>query len=244
MRRTSPFTPIVPIFIGIAPRVRSTRHIPARSPASRGPHRSPERLPPHPIPPSLAAETARTLVQLVGFGTLATRQGDDAPLGTFVSFVPDKQGLPVMRLRADAMHTVNLQKDARCSVFVQPPNHPARSVARVTLIGRAVQVPAEEAVAYRDAHVARHGMGLGVDAASESDQFWRLDVEKAFHVGGLGSNAMPETISMEEYLAATPDDLQVRLSKEITEHGARITDHGSRSKRMINGVKYAGHLNY
>lgn len=53
----------------------------------------------HPRSPVICAETARTVVNLVGFGTLATRNGDEAPLGTFVSYVLDKAGIPVLRMR-------------------------------------------------------------------------------------------------------------------------------------------------
>lgn len=45
------------------------------------------------------------------------------------------QGQPILRLRADAVHTANLKRDAKCSLFVQPGEHPARLLARVTLIG-------------------------------------------------------------------------------------------------------------
>ncbi len=45
------------------------------------------------------------------------------------------QGQPILRLRADAVHTANLKRDSKCSLFVQPGEHPARLLARVTLIG-------------------------------------------------------------------------------------------------------------
>lgn len=49
--------------------------------------------------------------------------------------LPCVQGQPILRLRADAVHTANLKRDAKCSLFVQPGEHPARLLARVTLIG-------------------------------------------------------------------------------------------------------------
>lgn len=52
------------------------------------------------------------------------------------------QGQPILRLRADAVHTANLKRDAKCSLFVQPGEHPARLLARVTLIGAVEPVSA------------------------------------------------------------------------------------------------------
>ena len=82
-----------------------------------------------------AAETARTVVDLVAHGTLCTVGEDGIPLGTYVTYVLDDAGQPILRLRADAVHTANLSRDSKCSLFVQPGEHPARLLARVTLIG-------------------------------------------------------------------------------------------------------------
>ena len=89
-----------------------------------------------------AAETARTVLDLSDSGTLCTTQQDGMPLGTYTSYVLDQQGQPILRLRADAVHTANLARDPRCSLFVQPCAHPARLLARATLMG--VAEPADE----------------------------------------------------------------------------------------------------
>lgn len=88
------------------------------------------------------AETARTIVDLVAHGTLCTISEDGIPLGTYVSYVLDDAGQPILRLRADAVHTANLKRDPKCSLFVQPGEHPARLLARVTLIGSVEPVSA------------------------------------------------------------------------------------------------------
>lgn len=82
-----------------------------------------------------AAETARTIVDLVAHGTLCTLGEDGVPLGTYASYVLDAAGQPILRLRADAVHTANLKRDSKCSLFVQPGERPASLLARVTLIG-------------------------------------------------------------------------------------------------------------
>jgi hypothetical protein len=83
-----------------------------------------------------SAETARTIVSIMSHGTLSTLSEDGAPLGTYASYVLDERGLPILRLRAEAVHTCNLLRNPRCSLFVQPEDMPARLLARATLIGR------------------------------------------------------------------------------------------------------------
>lgn len=69
-----------------------------------------------------SAETARTIVDIVAHGTLCTAGEDSLPLGTYCNYVLDEQGMPVLRLRANAVHTANLLRSPKCSLFVQPGN--------------------------------------------------------------------------------------------------------------------------
>lgn len=75
-------------------------------------------------------------MDLVTHGTLATVGDDGVPLGTYASYVLDSDGQPILRLRKDAVHTANLLRNPRCSLFVQPEDMPARLLARATLIGQ------------------------------------------------------------------------------------------------------------
>lgn len=67
-----------------------------------------------------SAETAKTIVDIVAHGTLCTVGEDGVPLGTYSNYVLDDRGMPVLRLRADAVHTQNLKRSPKCSLFVQP----------------------------------------------------------------------------------------------------------------------------
>lgn len=67
-----------------------------------------------------SADTARTIVDIVAHGTLCTVTEDGLPLGTYCNYVLDDQGMPMIRLRADAVHTANLKRSPKCSLFVQP----------------------------------------------------------------------------------------------------------------------------
>ena len=104
-----------------------------------------------------SAETARTIVDIVAHGALSTVGADGVPLGTYASYVLDSEGQPVLRLRADAVHTANLLARPGCSLFVQPSELPARLLARVTLIGSVVAVEGEQRQQVAALHRELHG---------------------------------------------------------------------------------------
>jgi hypothetical protein len=132
-----------------------------------------------------SAEVAKSVTSLVTYGTLCTSTEDGLPLGTFVTFVLDEHGCPLLRLRKDAVHTNNLKARSKCTLFAHAADAPARHLARVTLLGTvegleeeaARQVAARHADIYRDA--------VGVDAPHPDDTFMRLKVDECFFVGGL-----------------------------------------------------------
>lgn len=141
-------------------------------------------------------------------GTLATLNKDGTPLGTYTSYVLEAGGQPLLRLRADAVHKANLEREPRCSLFVQPQDCPARMLARVTLIGKAELVDAATASQASELHRQAADGRLGVDAPRDTDQFYRLSIEQCFYVGGMGTNSQAEVISAQEFRSATPDILK------------------------------------
>ncbi len=104
-----------------------------------------------------SAETARTIVDIVAHGALSTVGADGVPLGTYASYVLDSEGQPILRLRADAVHTANLLARPSCSLFVQPSEMPARLLARVTLIGVVEAVEGEQRQQAAELHRQLHG---------------------------------------------------------------------------------------
>eukprot|EP00884_Botryococcus_braunii_P008258 jgi/Botrbrau1/17433/Bobra.0054s0025.1 len=153
-----------------------------------------------------SAETARTITELVNHGTLATVCEDGMPLGTYIAYVlHDEDGQPILRLRADAIHTANLLRDSRCSLFVVPSQRPASLLARVTLMGKVEAVDEATASAAAAKHASLHADNVGVDAPADTDLFYRLCIDRCFFVGGLGSVGQAEIIPGEEYRAAVPD---------------------------------------
>lgn len=131
-----------------------------------------------------AAETARTIVDLAAHGTLCTVSEGGIPLGTYASYVLDSEGQPILRLRADAVHTANLMRNPKCSLFVQPSEYPTRLLARLTLIGSVEPVSDEVAASAAALHNTLHAGGVGVDAPQVRSLSGAASVSPS-HLAGL-----------------------------------------------------------
>lgn len=138
-----------------------------------------------------SAEVAKTVTNLITYGTLCTSTEEGLPLGTFVTFVLDDEGCPLLRLRKDAVHTNNLKARSKCTLFAHAADAPARHLARVTLLGSVESLEEEEArqIAARHADIYRDA--VGVDAPDPDDTFMRLKVDECFFVGGLSVRFLP-----------------------------------------------------
>jgi hypothetical protein len=106
--------------------------------------------------------------------------------------VQDKTGDVVLRMRRDAMHTANIQRDARCSLYVQPASQPPGVLSRATLIGSLELLNDDASAAAASQYNAVHGENVGVDAAGDADNYYRFLVDRVFYVGGLGSDKRAE----------------------------------------------------
>ncbi|KAK9835391.1 hypothetical protein WJX81_006878 [Elliptochloris bilobata] len=172
-----------------------------------------------------SAETARTVVDIVSHGTLSTLSEDGSPLGTYASYVLDERGQPILRLRAEAVHTGNLLRNPRCSLFVQPEDMPARLLARATLIGQVEPLGVEDAAEAAERHAQLFFGGVAVDAVQPSDQYYRLALDSCFFVAGMGASCCAESISAAEYMAAEPDGLREETAALVAElNSARVED--------------------
>eukprot|EP00210_Caulerpa_lentillifera_P005139 g4911.t1 len=163
------------------------------------------------------AETAKTIVSTVNHGTLSTLSDDGTPLGTYVAFVLDDKGSPVLRLRSDAVHKRNLELCSKCSLFVQAPEEPARRLARVTLIGDVTLVQDEELETVRSQYQAKHPEAKGIDQLREKDKFGFLNVNKVFYVGGLSGEGAAEVVAGEDFIGSDPDPLRFHAIEIVKE---------------------------
>jgi putative heme iron utilization protein len=177
---------------------------------------------PPPEPEPSYAERARTLVHLARSGMLSTlsRRHAGHPFGSVMPYAPDPSGAPLLLISGMAMHTQNLEADARASLLATQPGWAEDPLAggRVTLMGRAARVPERGRGDAREAYLARHpNAAFWVDF--EDFAFWRLEVADVYFVGGF---AAMDWVPGEAYAAARPDPL-ADAAEGILEHMNR--DH-------------------
>ena len=136
-------------------------------------------------------DMARSIVHLAHSGTLATVMDDGWPLATQMKYVLDAQGRPVLKLRADAIHTQNLSRESRCSLYVR-----SSSGARASMLGTVEPLEGEEADALIAEYAAVHGdAAFGVDALAVDDLYVTLAIQKIFFVEGLGVDKTAAEVS-------------------------------------------------
>jgi putative heme iron utilization protein len=160
-----------------------------------------------PVPEPTYAERARTLLHLARAGTLATlsRRHPGHPFASIMPYAVDDRGRPLLLISTMAMHTQNLQADARASLLVAQPDWAGDplAAARVTLMGGARPVPDADRAAARAAYLARHeNARYWVDF--DDFGFWRLEVADVYFVGGF---AAMDWVEAEAFAGARADPL-------------------------------------
>src|SRR5207302_9384597 len=100
------------------------------------------------VPEPSFAERARTLVCLGRTGSLSTisRKQPGFPFGSVMPYGLDERGRPIFLISTMAMHTRNLQADARASLLVTEDDGGGDplGVSRVALLGNVLPLPAFE----------------------------------------------------------------------------------------------------
>jgi putative heme iron utilization protein len=159
------------------------------------------------IPEPSFAERARTLLHLGRAGSLSTlsRKRPGFPFGSLMPFALDSQGRPIFLISTMAMHTQNLQQDARASLLVT--QHEASGdplgAARVTVVGNVTPIAAPDAVEARRLYLERHeNSKYWVDF--DDFAFFAMDVVDVYYVGGFGVMGW---ILAPDYGQAQPDPL-------------------------------------
>jgi putative heme iron utilization protein len=122
-------------------------------------------------------------------GSLSTlsRKQPGFPFGSLMPYALDAQGRPIFLISTMAMHTQNLQADARASLFVTEPDASGDPLgsSRVTLIGSVSKVPEEDLSATREVYLKGYPESkYWVDF--DDFFFYRMDVLDVYYVGGFG----------------------------------------------------------
>ncbi|KAL3937957.1 MAG: hypothetical protein SGBAC_007039 [Bacillariaceae sp.] len=174
-------------------------------------------------------EKAKTVTSVCTSGTLCTMSSHEgiegSPFGSFVDYVLDDDGNPVLLMNEMSMHTINIQKNSMnmanhgatvdgstlVTLFTQlaadtDSNNKGQDVSRVSLTCKVEKIP-EDA---EDMNILRMRYSLThvyADQVMDSPKFafYRLLPEKIYFVGGFGVNS--KWVDVEDYKNASPDIL-------------------------------------
>jgi heme iron utilization protein len=169
------------------------------------------------VPEPTFAERARTLMYLGRIGSLSTlsRKQPGFPFGSVMPYGVDDHGRPIFLISTMAMHTQNLQADARASLLATKDDagDDPLGASRVTLVGNALPIPESEVAEARKLYLGRYANSkYWVDF--EDFSFYRMEVADVYYVGGFGVMGW---VSGAEYDRSQPDPLADAMT-EIIQH--------------------------
>lgn len=177
---------------------------------------------------STGADEARTIFDGATSGTLSTHSAalPGYPFGSIVSPVADDDGNPLFVISGLAEHTHNLRADPRASLLVTEQatadGGDPLAAGRLTLLGKAAPVPADEQDA-ATAVVTTRLPAVGAYAGYGDFSCWRLEVESIRWVGGFGRM---DWIELDAYRTATIDPVIARRAGIIEHMNADHADAG------------------
>ncbi|MEW6143453.1 MAG: DUF2470 domain-containing protein [Thermodesulfobacteriota bacterium] len=176
-----------------------------------------------PAPASSFAERVRTLVYRNRVGTLSTnsKKHPGSPFGSLMPYGLDAMGHPVFLISTMAVHTQNLERDPRASLFISQTDSECDPLdaSRVTLMGDVSKVPEGETGDVRELYLSRYrNASYWVDFDDFS--FYRMDIADIYFVGGFGAMGW---VTADDYYAAEVDPL-ADDSQGIVRH--MNEDHG------------------
>lgn len=156
-------------------------------------------------------------------GTLCTtavmEDIDGAPFGSYVDYILDEYGAPVLLLSDQSLHTMNIKKNPQVSLFCQLPRsqygQSAAALSRVTVLGLVEPVPAQDLSAIKLAFTLVHQYAEQI-VDSPKFTFFRIRPQKIYFSGGFG--VMATWVDVDEYAKAKPDV----LAQEVTSMLAKI----------------------
>ena len=180
------------------------------------------------VPEPSLAERARTLASIGRLGSLSTHSRKFAgfPFGSMMPYAVDECGRPIFFISTMAMHTQNLAADGRASLLIMQPDVAGDPLgaARLTLVGSAIEAPADEVA---EVYLAQHAeANYWKDFTDFS--YYRLDISGVYFIGGFGVMGW---VSASEYRDAAPDPL-AHAARGIIDH--MNADHADALVRIVN----------
>jgi heme iron utilization protein len=171
-------------------------------------------------------EKAKTVTSVCTSGTLCTKSTypgiEDAPFGSFIDYVLDDSGNPILLMNEMSMHTINIQTCPIVTLFTQLGSKEGQDVSRCSITGTIEQMDKTDA----EMDVIRMRYSIThtyADQVMDSPKFafYRLRPQKIYFVGGFG--VLAKWVEPADYHIAAPDI----LAKDASSIVARINrDHG------------------
>lgn len=174
-------------------------------------------------------EKAKTVASVCTSGTICTVSGHEgiegAPFGSFVDYVLDDDGNPVLLMNEMSMHTINIEQNALDSdnnenmsslvtLFTQLASETAeqsQDISRCSFTCKVQKIrnDAPDMEAIRMKYSLTHAYA---DQVMDSPKFafYRLVPEKIYYVGGFG--VMAKWVDVNDYKNAAPDILAEEAS--------------------------------
>jgi heme iron utilization protein len=190
-----------------------------------------------PVPEPSFAERARTLMYLGRIGSLSTlsRKQPGFPFGSVMPYGLDDRGRPIFLISTMAMHTQNLQADARASLLVTQDGGDGDPLgaSRVTLVGNVALIAKGEVAEARALYLARYANSkYWVDFDDFS--FYRMDVVDVYYVGGFGVMGW---VLASDYDRSQPDPLADAMAGIIEHMNADHSDALVLLVRTLAGIE-------
>ena len=195
-------------------------------------------------------EKARTVTSVCTSGTLCTlaaREGmQGAPFGSFVDYVLDNNGNPVLLMNDMSMHTINIQQTTEATgqpavvtLFTQRESSGAgegQDVSRCSLTGvleRMDPDTTEDMDQIRMRYSLTHAYA---DQVMDSPKFafYRLKPQHIYFVGGFG--VLAKWMDPADYAAASPDILAASADEIVDKINGQHSDDLQLTAQHLLGV--------
>jgi len=189
-------------------------------------------------------EKARTVASVCTSGTLCTVSGHEgiqgAPFGSFVDYVLDDHGNPVLLMNEMSMHTINIEQNALnnddsdkntnvsnlVTLFTQlasEMSEQSQDVSRCSFTCKVEKIHDDSP----DMDIIRMKYSLThvyADQVMDSPKFnfYRLVPEKIYYVGGFG--VMAKWVDVHDYKEAAPDILAKEAASIVKKLNREFTD--------------------
>jgi heme iron utilization protein len=166
-------------------------------------------------------DRARTITHVCTSGTLCTTSVMDevqgSPFGSYVDYILDDSGWPVMLLSEQSLHTMNIKQSPQVSLFCQLPRsqsaQAAAALSRVTIVGTVEPIPAEQLSPIKLAFTLIHQYAEQI-ADSPKFSFCRIKPQKIYFSGGFG--VMATWVDVLDYETARPDVLAAEVTTMLS----------------------------